>query len=240
MIPAMGRHGGKRQRTNSFRRGGWRFQAFPAPGDPPPSAAAVEHVLEAIGQLGDDLPWSGAAERVVPLFQRVRPYPPGYPEPVRRMLPAGVSVTFGVDAGVAFIHVTSEWLERWKTTADAVEEQALANLRRRARELRPRAVVNDTIADLPVGVLQSGSGCASTLVLISDELPRLFGRTRALFIAPTRDLLIALPPDIDRAMAAWIHLEFASMDPNCLAPVGFRLADDRITVVALDEAVAIA
>jgi hypothetical protein len=241
MMPAMGRHGGsKKQRTSGFRRRGWTVEAFPVPGDPEVSAASVELVMGALEDLGEELPWSAVADRVVPLFQRIRPYPPGYPEPVRRMLPSGVSVTYGVDSGPAFIHVTPELLDRWGTTIDMVADLALANLRRRAAGLSARAVVNDSIEEVPVGALQSGSGCASTFVLLPEELPRLFGRNRALFIAPMRDLLIALPPDTEPGVAAWIHLEFASQDPNCLAPIGFRLADGRVTAEALDEPAAIA
>lgn len=242
MMPAMGRHGGmkKKQRTSRFRRRDWTIETFPAPGDPDMTPPEVELVLGALEAIGEDLPWSAVADRVVPLFQRLRPYPPGYPEPVRRMLPSGVSVTYGVDAGPAFIHVTEELLERWHTSMDEVADLAVANLRRRAAALPTRAVINDMVEDVPLGALQSGSGCASTFVLAPDVLPRLFGRDRALLIAPTRDLLIALPPDTDRGFAAWLHLEFAAQDPNCLAPIGFLLADGRVTAEALDEPAAIA
>jgi hypothetical protein len=81
---------------------------------------------------------------------------------------------------------------------------------------------------------------ASTFVLVPRELPRIFGRTDALFIAPMRDLLVALPPDTEIAFAAWLHAEFAAPDPNCLAPLGFRLANGRLTVEALDESAAVA
>ena len=63
-------------------------------------------------------------------------------------------------------------------------------------------------------MLQTGVGCASAMVLLPDELRRVFGEGAQLLIAPMRDVLISLPPDVDRAFAAWLNDEFASMDPN--------------------------
>ena len=203
-------------------------------------AASVEEAVAALQQFDAGLPWARVANLVVPLFQRIRPYPPGFPEPVRHMLPSGISVTFGVDTGPAFVHVTAEILADWGRSVAEVAEEAIANLRRRAMALDPRSVLHDSIADVPMSALQSGTGIASTLVLVPGELPRIFGRTQALLIAPMRDLLIALPPDTDPGFAAWLHGEFAAPDPNCLAPIGFRLADGRLSVEALGEAAAIA
>ena len=86
---------------------------------------------------------------------------------------------------------------------------------------------------VPVRILQSGLGCASALVLVPDELRRILGLEPQLLIAPMRDLVISMPPDTDRAFAAWINDEFAEMDPNGLALDAFALADGELRYEAL-------
>jgi hypothetical protein len=100
---------------------------------------------------------------------------------------------------------------------------ALDNLRARLRSVRPRDLVGQVLDGVPVRVLQSGVGCASALVLIPDELRRIFGEAPQCLIAPMRDLVISLPADADRAFAGWINDEFAEMDPNGLALDAFVL-----------------
>jgi hypothetical protein len=131
-------------------------------------------------------------------------------------------------------------LAGWKRGIVEVVEQALHNLRDRAVAVKTASVLRESIADVPVRALQSGSGSASTFVLVPEVLPRLFGPERRLFVAPMRDLLIGLPWNVDRDFAAWLHHEFAAQDPNCLAPLGFAFADGRVSVEALDQPAAIA
>jgi hypothetical protein len=203
-------------------------------------AASVEEAMAALANMPGGLDWKGAAGVVVPLFQRVRPYPPGFPEGVRHVLPPGISVTFGVDTGPAFVHVTPEVLARWERSIGEVAECALENLHRRAAVVKPASVLRDSVADVPLQALQSGTGSASTFVLVPDELPRIFGSPLGLFIAPMRDLLIELPADVDREFAAWLHAEFSAPDPNCLAPLAFRVASGRLVVEPLGAPAAIA
>ena len=83
--------------------------------------------------------------------------------------------------------------------------------------------MRQAIDGVPVCVLQSGVGCASALVLVPDELERIFGGEPQCLIAPMRDLLISLPGDTDRSFAAWLNDEFSEMDPNGLALDAFVL-----------------
>jgi hypothetical protein len=48
-----------------------------------------------------------------------------------------------------------------------------------------------------------------------------------------RDLLISLPPDVDRSFAAWLNDELAEMDPNGLALDAFALEDGMLRYEAL-------
>ncbi len=108
-------------------------------------------------------------------------------------------------------------LASWSIGPADLVATALANLRARMQPLRPRDVVRQSLDGVPVRILQSGLGCASALVLVPDELRRIVGPDPQLLIAPMRDLVISMPPDTDRAFAAWINDEFAEMDPNGLA-----------------------
>ena len=89
---------------------------------------------------------------------------------------------------------------------------------------------------MPVRVLQSGVGCASALVLVPDELRRIFGEAPQCLIAPMRDILISMPADVDRAFAGWINEEFSEMDPNGLALDAFVLEDGAVRYEALRPA----
>jgi hypothetical protein len=82
-------------------------------------------------------------------------------------------------------------------------------------------------------VLQSGVGCASALLLVPDELVRIFGSEPQCLIAPMRDLLVSLPPDTDRTFVAWLNEEFSEMDPNGLALDAFGLEDGVLRYEAL-------
>ena len=86
---------------------------------------------------------------------------------------------------------------------------------------------------MPVRILQSGLGCASALVLVPDELQRIFGTERQCLIAPMRDLLISLPADADRELVGWLNEEFATMDPNGLALDAFVLEDGSLRYESL-------
>jgi hypothetical protein len=93
---------------------------------------------------------------------------------------------------------------------------------------------------VPLQTLQSGTGSASTFVLVPEMLARIFGPAPQLFIAPMRDLLVSMPLDVDREFAAWLHQEFAAIDPNCLAPVAFRFTAGTVTLEPLGDAAAVA
>jgi hypothetical protein len=65
-------------------------------------------------------------------------------------------------------------------------------------------------------------------VLVPEALERLFGRAPALFIAPSRDLLVRLPPDVDLEFATWLTEEFEAADPNALRLEGFEWRDGAV------------
>ena len=178
--------------------------------------AAPEAVFSAMAGLPPNLDWPTMAPGVVPILPRRRPMPQALSEPVRVTLPPGIPTGFGIDIGPAFLVVGTSLLATWPIGPAELVATALANLRGRLAPVRPRDLVREAIDGVPVRVLQSGAGCASALVLLPDELTRIFGSEPQCLVAPMRDLLISLPADTDRAFAGWLNAEFSAMDPNGL------------------------
>jgi hypothetical protein len=51
-----------------------------------------------------------------------------------------------------------------------------------------------------------------------------------------RDILIALPPNVDPGFAAWLAEEWEALDPNHLHLGGFRFTGGRVAPEAIEEA----
>jgi hypothetical protein len=195
--------------------------------------ATPEAVIRAMGGLPPDLEWEVMAPNVIPILPRRRPMPPQAGDPFRVTLPPGIPTGFGIDIGPAFLVVGESLLATWPIGPAELVATALENLRIRMRPVRPRDLVRQAIDGVPVRILQSGMGCASALVLAPDELVRVFGGEPQAFIAPMRDLLLALPPDVDRTFLAWLNEEFAEMDPNGLALDALVLEDGALRYESL-------
>ena len=184
--------------------------------------------------------WDDVARDVLPIFERARPFPYPVDPPAIAVLPPGVTVGFGIDAGPAFMRIATTQLEGWPVDVGGLAEQALANLARRARKAGPRDLMRDAIADVPVTVFQSLDGWASTTVLLPEAMLDLFGPEPGLFVAPSRDLLIGLPVDVDLEFATWLTEEFEAADPNALRLEAFEWRDGVVRCRPLErEAVAV-
>ena len=226
----------RRSMRQRRRRNGWRIEHLHVSGiDARPEIVMPEFgdVLAAIERApaGDD--WPAARPLVIPLFPRERPQPPGSPPPLRRLLPPGVVVGFGVDIGPAFMTMTTAQCEILGVSESELVAQSLANLVTRAEQVDPREVFHDEADGMPIAALQTGRSIGSTLILVPDQLRRLFGPAPALFVAPMRDLILGLPADIDPAIAAWWFGAFASQDPNRLHPIAYRFDGVRVVPTVL-------
>jgi len=198
--------------------------------------AAPDEVLRAIGQMPSDLDWPTIAPNVVPAFPRRRPLPPGIGRPVEVFLPPGVMTGFAIDIGPAVMDVGQDIVRTWGIDTGELTAQALQNLRGLTRSVRPRDLLDDSVEGTPIRLLQSGEGWSSTLLLVEDELVRLFGDGDQRFIAPMRDLLISLPLNGDPAFARWLNEELAAMDPNALALDAFTLTGGQLRYEPLGRA----
>lgn len=234
----MGRNQRERKQKRERRKaeGRWTAQVFEGPPTGPDVVTpSVEEVLAALETMPQELTWDQIAPEVVPLFQRVRPYHASMPEQLRVVVPPGLTVGFGVDIGPAFITVSPEMAQEWGVPADEILGRALVNLEARMAGVRPRDVHDGSIGDVPVRILQSPTGSASTYVLVPEALGRILGRHRQLVLAPMRNLLLSLPITADRDFAAWLFDEIAAQDPNCLAPAAFVIGDGQLALEPLGE-----
>ncbi len=216
----------ERRRANRRRRTGKDYPAEDLGNGV--EVATVESVMRAVGSLPRDLDWQELAPSVIPVLPRRRPMPPPSGSAFRVTLPPGIATGFGIDIGPAFLIVGSQLLAGWPIEPADLVARALTNLGDRMRVVGARDLVEMDIEGVPSRVLQTGLGCASALVLLPHELRRIFGRRRQCLLVPMRDLVVSLPPDVDRAFAAWLNEELATMDPNGLALEAFMLEDGSI------------
>ncbi len=195
-------------------------------------------VLAAMEQFDPEMPWKKARARILPMLPRVRPLPGPELKLARAMLPPGILVGFGIDIGPAITFVGAALLDRWRVDVLTVVAAPLANLRQLADQCDREVAIRDRIGDVPVTVVQTRLGIAASLILVPDCLDRLLGPGPHLLLAPMRDILVALPPDVDREFASWLADEWEALDPNHLHLGGFRHERETIVPEALDEAMA--
>jgi hypothetical protein len=186
----------------------------------------VRTLLSRIDRGG--LTWEDVAGDILPVFERARPFTYEVEPPAHAVVPPGVTIGFGVDLGLAFARVGAAQLEDWPVDIAGLTERALRNLRRRARHARDYDLVREPIGGFPTVAFQSRDGWASTAVLVPEAIERLFGPGPALLIAPSRDLLVGLPADVDLAFATWLAEEFEADDPNALRLEAFEWRDGTV------------
>jgi hypothetical protein len=195
----------------------------------PYTAGWLEHdprIRAILGRIDDHgFAWEDLADDILPIFERARPFAHDVEQPLQAVVPPGVTVGFGVDAGPAFLRVAAAHLADWPVDLAGLTERALHNLRRRARRARDYDLVAAPVGGVPTVVFQSREGWASTAVLVPEAVERLFGPDPALFVAPARDLLVGLPIDVDPTFATWLTEEFEATDPNALRLEAFEWRD---------------
>jgi hypothetical protein len=196
--------------------------------------ATLEELEAALEGHPDDLAWDWASAHVIPVMRRIRPYPSGFPEPMYTVVDPGVAVGFAIDIGPAFMSIGADLLRSWGIPLSDVHTRSLGNVIERAQAIDGTEIHEGAIDTTPTRWLQTGQSIGSVLVLTPDELRRIFGPGPAFFITPMRDLIIGLPPNVDRELAAWLWLEVASLDPNCLGPIGYRFDGQSVRPDSLD------
>ena len=191
--------------------------------DPSEVVAAIEGV-----DLG--APWAEVAPDLRIALPRRRPLPPGTSGLLTREFPPGIRAGLGLDIGPAMLFISDEQLSGWGVTTHQAFDQALANVSACVRHRSQFALLHQTIAEVPTKAFQSREGWASTLLLLPDELTRVFGERDGLLLAPMRDLTLLMPLGTEYALARFVLEEFAAADMNALDLPPFALIDGRVTV----------
>ncbi|MGH2429737.1 MAG: hypothetical protein ACRDGV_12825 [Candidatus Limnocylindria bacterium] len=154
------------------------------------------------------VPWDWAQPRLMPLL--AGPYfdSPGE-ELIRSVLDPGIAVAFGMDLGhgvLPFVDVTVA--RRWECSAEQIRDTAMTNLVERAAKIEPSMVTSGTLSGHLVRLLRRPAGWTSSVLLVPEELKRLFGAQDQVFAAAGHSTLISLPVDIPPKVAAYLTLDF--------------------------------
>lgn len=186
----------------------------------------AEAVSEALDTIPVEPPWAWAALRVLPTipgdvvrvldevdldelgFRPLTDFPTMQVEP-------GIDVAFAIEVDVVQLKVRQADLDRWDMQPADVMPAALANLRREVGTWRGR-IVDDHYQGVPVRTLKGWPSWAVSLLLLPDELQRLFGPEDQLFVAPFACNLVALPADVERDLAADLVDLYGTSNPQSL------------------------
>ena len=210
------------------------FGSDVGPAHPNIDMPTMDQVMSAIESFPLESGWKEVRERVLPVFPRARPSTLEVPEMLTSVVEPGVTIGYAIDLGRVFARISEEMLARWAISPDELYDTAMANLRREARTIGPADVMREPSDNgYVISAIQPAGGWGSTLVLLPDELARVFGGHPQVFIAPIRALLLSFPAYVDRATVAYFADEFEALDPTHLRLEGFVLRDGRVSIEGL-------
>jgi hypothetical protein len=194
------------------------------------TTADVTEVMAAIEAVDLAAPWTEVAPTLRPALPRRRPLPSGTDDLPSVVYPPGIRATLALDIGPAILFVGRMQLAGWGVSEDHAFARALRNVRGRVRRRRQFALVHERICGQQALAFQSREGWAAALLLMPDELARVFGHRDGIVIAPMRDLVIHLPVHADPLIALLVLEEFAQADMNALELPAYRLVNGRLAV----------
>ena len=186
-----------------------------------------EAIAEAMASVPDGPPWTWAALRVMPSIRGLRVplidnadledagFAPISDFPTVAM-PPGVDVMSSIDVEVMSIHINQEHLDRWDKSIEDVTVAAMANLRRTVGTWDGRAFDDDSLDGVVIRQLSGWPHWAASLLLVPDELKRIFGPDDQLFLAPYHCNLMSLPIEVDRDFAADLVDMFGLINPRSI------------------------
>lgn len=182
---------------------------------------------KAIRRMPKPVPWEWAQRRLVPLLAGPRIDEPGEPI-VRATMDPGVAVIFGIDLGVALPVVDEAVATRWECSPAQIQDVAVANLKKWAAKLEPTVVRDATLSGHRVRMIQERPQWASSILLVPDQLQRLFGSHDQMFAAPRASTLLSLSLDVPTRIAADIVVDFEAGAPYPLLLEPFFLEDAEL------------
>ena len=161
----------------------------------------------AVKRMPRPVPWAWAEPRLLPLLAGPYIDPPDMAL-VRTEVDPGCAVVIGLDLGGVFTNVDTAVAERWECSTGQLLDAAMTNLRQRTAAIAPTAVVQASFSGRIARLLRLPGGWASSVLLVQEDLVRLFGSHDQLFAAPDRSTLLNFPIDIDGSVAGHILIDF--------------------------------
>lgn len=182
----------------------------------------------AIKQIPDRLDWDWARDRLVPAFER-----PGFePNPLDPRLltvvPPGVTIGFGIDLGPALAKVSEQMSSQWESSLEQIQEAAFEHLRATTASLDAKAVEKANFGGHLIRVMRLPDGWASSILLVQDELMRIFGDHDQVFTAPARSVLFSFPIRTPSRAVAEITIDLEEIDPHPLLLDPFVLTNGTL------------
>jgi hypothetical protein len=181
----------------------------------------------AASKMPKPVPWEWARPRLMPLLSQPCIDLPGE-ERLRVVGRPGCAVEFGIDLGGHFPIVDRMVAERWECSVDQLQDAAMANLARRVAAIPPGAVQHAAMSGRAFRMLRSPAGCASSVLLVPEQVKRLFGAHDQVLAAPGRHTLMSFPMDAPTLRVAEIvvDIEQQELAPLFLDP--FALCDGEV------------
>jgi hypothetical protein len=181
----------------------------------------------AASKMPKPVPWEWARPRLMPLLAQPCIDMPGE-ERIRVVGRPGCAVEFGIDLGGHFPIVDRIVAERWECSADQLHDAAIENLARRVEAIPATAVRHAVMSGRAFRMLQSPAGCASSVLLVPEQVKRLFGGQDQILAAPGRHTLLSFPMDAPTLAVAEIvvDMEQSELAPLFLDP--FALCDGEV------------
>jgi uncharacterized protein YtpQ (UPF0354 family) len=181
----------------------------------------------AAARMPKPVPWEWAKPRLMPLLAQPCFDEPGE-ERIRTVAAVGCAIEFGIDLGGHFPIVDRVVAERWECTVEQLRDVGMANLERRVGAIPDSAVQHAVMSGRAFRLLRSPSGCASSVLLIPDQLRRLFGGHDQMLAAPGRHILLSFSIEMPTIAAAQIavDIEQDELAPLFLGP--FLLSDGTL------------
>ncbi|MDL2334772.1 MAG: hypothetical protein QFC55_01905 [Chloroflexota bacterium] len=190
-------------------------------------------MARAARRMPKPVPWEWAKPRLLPLLSGPAIDPPGLPT-MRTAAGPGCAVEFGLDLSGVFPVVDALVAERWECDAAQLLEVSLANLRQRTSRLSPANLSAGALSGRMTRVFRQ-PGWAASLVLLEDELVRLFGAHDQFIAVPGRSLLMSFPIEMPLRIVADTVVDFEAREVTPLLYEPFLITNGRLSWQPPDE-----
>lgn len=227
-----------RRQGRGMTKQGWNFAFTPefldwrAPkGVHTPSRRQVLRAMDAVPARID---WDWARGRLLPVLERPGAEP--FPENpyLSTIAECGVRFGFGISQGPVLMRVNQGIADQWESSVEQIRDAAIENLRSLSAGLGHDDLIREADESLSLTAIAKPEGCATSLLLVPDELRRLFGTDDQVFTTPSRGLLMSFPIDTDVETVVTFTTHFEELDPHPLLLDPFVLEAGELRFAGAD------